>query len=61
MNQPQLTIEQALQTIDSICAQFKGTRDEHILIVNSLNLIKQELTNAKHQNAEKNEIVNHNN
>ena len=42
-DQPVLTLDQAFTNVDLVCGQFKGSRNEHQAIVNSLNLIKSAL------------------
>lgn len=40
----ELTIEQALINIQSVVEMYKGTKQEHIVLEHSINLIKDNLT-----------------
>ncbi len=43
----ELTIEQALQNIMMVIEQFRGTKQEHIALEQSLNKIKDNLCTCK--------------
>ena len=36
-----LTKEQALETVDSVCRNFRGTRQEHALILESIKVLTE--------------------
>jgi len=36
----EMTSQQALDTVDSVCRNFKGTRNEHVLLLESIKVLK---------------------
>ena len=43
----EMTLEQAINNIALILGQYKGTRDEHIALEQSLKLVKEHCISAK--------------
>lgn len=47
---PQITLEDALKNIKSVCSQFKGTLQDHSAIQESLKVIEEHLKDKKEGN-----------
>jgi len=47
MEGTELTLKQALENIDLILSLYKGTRQEHFALQESLNKVKKELADKK--------------
>lgn len=50
-----LTLEQALQNVDNVCAMIKASREEHLALIESMKIIKAAL--AKGGSPDKPQIV----
>lgn len=45
----ELTVDKAIEAIDKALSLYQGNRQDHIILINSLNLVKQELAKVAKQ------------
>lgn len=50
-----MTKEQALQLIDTVCADYRGTRRDHQALIEAITLIKKLLEEKEEKKEEKND------